>query len=71
MKIKPASILVSIQSWEAQWTQVPDRDTDTLPRITGLGPVLSATQASVVSRMLGWFHRRHHRSAPTDLSLNA
>ena len=38
IKIKPASILASIQSWEAQWTQAPDRDTDTLPRITGHGP---------------------------------
>ena len=39
MKIKPASILASIQSREAQWTQAPDRDTDALPRITGHGPV--------------------------------
>ncbi len=53
MKIKPASILASIQSREAQWTQAPDRDTDTLPRITGHGPVLSTAKASVVSRILG------------------
>lgn len=63
MKIKPASILVSIQSREAQWTQAPDRDTDTLPRITGHGPVRSMAKASVVSRILGWFDHRHHHSA--------
>lgn len=27
----PASILASIQTGETQWTQAPDRDTDTLP----------------------------------------
>lgn len=71
MKIKPASILASIQSREAQWTQAPDRDTDTLPRITGHGPALSTAKASVVSRILGWFHHRHRRSALTDLSFYA
>lgn len=72
MKIKPASILASIQSREAEWTQAPDRDTDTLPRITGHGPVRSTAKASVVSRILGWFHHRHHHpSALTDLSLYA
>lgn len=65
MKIKPASILASIQSREAQWTQAPDRHTDTLPRITGHGPVLTTAKASVVSTVLGWFHHRYHPSAPT------
>lgn len=41
---------------EAQWTQAPDRDTDTLPRITGHGPAtLSAPKASVVSGVLACF----------------
>lgn len=63
VKIKPASILASIQNREAQWTQAPDRDTDTLPRITGHSTVLSAPKASVVSRILGWFHCYRHPSA--------
>lgn len=45
VKIKPASILASIQNRGAQWTQAPDRDTDTLPRITGHGPVRSTPKA--------------------------
>ncbi len=70
IKIKPATILASVQSREAQWTQAPDTDTDTLPRISGHGPVLSTPKAPVVSRVLCWFHHRHQHLALTALSFS-
>lgn len=40
---------------EAQWTQAPDRDTDTLPRITGHGPGTLRAQSLCCFRSLGSF----------------
>lgn len=40
---------------EAQWTQGPDRDTDTLPRITGHGPATLCGQSLCCFRKVGLF----------------
>lgn len=40
---------------EAQWTQAPDRDTDTLARITGHGPGTLRAQSLCCFRSLGLF----------------